>query len=285
MFEYLYARFSLRDPKRIKDPALSGAVALTQGYILLTCMSEMQHLRWGNEILWELSKAGKISTPYAPIIKSSPVVPNVRSGPLPPSDRTVESIAAHLKAERLALYRSSRLARPTAAALAAACSGDPHAEWRERTLRPLDPQTQQDFINIEHPSGFIDSAYARVVATLDQTNSYPAHLVELARRIVGDGVQHEARFSAIQAALKPYKVGDYVRTDMKLGAGAKVAPAIECRDEIMADLRVAYAYAASNHFAECAGKIAEARLKMTKLLKEGETLADQNIGIPFFEGI
>jgi hypothetical protein len=283
MFEYLYARFSLRDPAKIRDLELRGAVAMTREYLLLTCMSEMQHLRLGNEILWELRKTNQISA-YAPIIESSPVVPRVRGGPLPPSDRTLESIADHLKAERMGQYRSRPLARPAAADLAAARSGDPDAEWRERTLRPLDPDAQQDFINIEHPSRFIDSAYAQVVATLAQAG-YPEHLVELARRIVSDGVQHEVRFSAIQAALKPYKVGDYLRTDMKLGAGGDVAAAIECRDDIIALLREAYAYAAGNRVAECAAKIADARLKMTKLLKEGETLADQNIGIPFFEGI
>jgi hypothetical protein len=40
-----------------------------------------------------------------------------------------------------------------------------------------------------------------------------------------------------------------------------------------------------SYFEKCAGKIADARLKMTELLKEGETLASQNIGIPFFDGI
>ncbi len=284
MFEYLYARFSLRDPRRIRDPALKGAVTLTQGYLLLTCMSEMQHLRWGNEILWELRKADLISG-YEPIIESSPVVPHARGGPLAPSDRTKESIAAHLEAERTAHHRSRPLARPTAADLAAARSGDPHAKWRERTLRPLDPDAQQDFINIEHPSGFIDSAYARVVATLAQADIYPPHLVELARRIVGDGVQHEARFSAIKATLKPYKVADYLRTGLTLGARGEVATAIACRDEIISDLREAYAYAASNHFEKCAGKIADARAKMNRLLEEGEALAGQNIGIPFFDGI
>jgi hypothetical protein len=119
-----------------------------------------------------------------------------------------------------------------------------------------------------------------------QTDIYPAHLVELARRIVSDGVQHEARFSTIQAALRPYQKNlDYLRTDMRVGAGAEVATAIDYRDDIMAGLREAYADAANNRVAECAAKIAAARLKMTELLKEGETLADRNIGIPFFEGI
>jgi hypothetical protein len=280
MFEYLYARFSLRDPETIRDRALKGAVALTREYLLLTCMSEMQHLRWGNEILWELNKAGKLSA-YAPIIEASLVVPKARGGPLL-SDRSLESITDHLNVERMIQYRLRRLTRPTAAEER---SGSPGKEWRKRSLRPLNPEAQQDFINIEHPSGFIDSAYARVVATLAQTDIYPAHLVELARRIVSDGVQHEARFSAIKAALKPFKEVDYLRTNMRVGAEGNADTAIRCRDDIMAALREAYADAASNRVAESSGKIAAARLMMTKLLEEGETLANRNIGIPFFEGI
>ena len=77
---------------------------------------------------------------------------------------------------------------------------------RAELLRPLDPEAQQDFIAIEHPSGFIDGAYARVAATLDQTEIYPAHMVQLAERIVSDGVQHEVRCITIKGALRPYEV-------------------------------------------------------------------------------
>jgi hypothetical protein len=286
VFEYLYARFSLRDPRSIADAALSGAVALAREYLLLICMSEMQHLRWGNEILWELRKAGLISA-YAPIIESCQIVPVGCGGPLP-YPRTSESIAAYLKAGRKVGSRPRRLAQPTAAALAEATSRGADPEWRERTLRPLDPEAQQDFINIEHPSGFIDSAYARVAATLAQTDIYPPHLVQLAERIVGDGVQHEVRCITIKGALRPYEddAGRYLRTGMKLGTGRDVETAIGHRNDIITALKEAYAAAASERVADCAVKIAAARVKMTQLLDEGERLANEkNIGIPFFEGI
>ena len=128
----------------------------------------------------------------------------------------------------------------------------------------------------------------RVAATLAQTDIYPPHLVQLAERIVGDGVQHEVRCITIKGALRPYEndAGRYLRTGMKLGTGRDVETAIGHRNDIITALKEAYAAAASERVADCAVKIAAARVKMTQLLDEGERLANEkNIGIPFFEGI
>jgi hypothetical protein len=73
---------------------------------------------------------------------------------------------------------------------------------------------------------------------------------------------------------------------MKLGTGRDVETAIGYRNDIITALKEAYAAAASERVADCAVKIAAARVKMTQLLEEGERLANKkNIGIPFFEGI
>jgi hypothetical protein len=288
VFEYLYARFSLRDPttEKIKDDALRGAITLAREYLLLIAMSEMHHLRWGNEILWELRKAGKIPT-YDPIVRSSEMVPRGRGGPLRGAE-TRASITGYVYAEHKTEFRPSQLQAPTAAADAQlqATHGGIDSGWRPRALRSLTPDVQQDFINIEHPSAFIDGAYARVVATLRQPGEYPPNLVDLAERIVSDGVQHESRFNTIKAALAPFTADDYLRANFHLGNKTDVKKALKQRDSIIEDLKKAYFAAANDHFADCAQRIAHARVTMNKLLKEGERLAtEENAGIPFFDGL
>ena len=59
-FEYLYARFSLiseQEAKRL-DETMYGAVLLARERLLLIAASEMQHLRWVNQMLWDLQHAG-----------------------------------------------------------------------------------------------------------------------------------------------------------------------------------------------------------------------------------
>jgi hypothetical protein len=78
-FEYLYARFSLRDRDDLRQDALRGPLAMSREYLLLIAISEMQHLRWDNEILYELYKARKIDS-YDPIIRSAELVPEGTGG-------------------------------------------------------------------------------------------------------------------------------------------------------------------------------------------------------------
>ena len=284
VFEYVYARFSLLDPTDIDDDGLNGAVALAQEQLLLVAASEMQHLRWGNEMLWELRKAGKIAK-YDPIVRPSKQVPQGRGGPLR-GPITTKSLAAYVKVEPKTEFRPRKVEPPnqTAAAQPQAAQGGADTGWRDRALRPLSRDVQQDFINIEHPSAFIDGAYARVVATLRKPE-YPPNLVELAQRIVSDGVQHESRFNTIKAALAPFDEGQYLRPDFKPGQPNDVLTALGLRDSIIKALNDAYAAAGNERFAECAKHIADARETMNKLLLEGERLAKDKIGIPFFDGL
>ena len=284
VFEYLYARSSLRDPATV-DEVLRGPLSVAREYLLLIAVSEMQHLRWDNELLWELRKAGKIST-YAPIVKPSEMVPEGSGGPLRGA-KTRASITAYVAAEHKTEFRPSQLQAPSEAAVAQfqAAHGGGHAGWRPRALRPLTPDVQQDFINIEHPSGFIDGAYARVVATLRLPGEYPPNLVGLAQRIVADGVQHESRFNTIKAALAPFDADDYLRPAFNPGTNPQVHTALTQRDDIIAALLAAYLAAANDHIADCAERIANARAIMNELLIESERLAARNIGIPFFDGL
>jgi Ferritin-like len=284
VFEYLYARFSLLNPSEVDQKTVdAGAVALAQENLLLIAASEMQHMRWGNEILWELHKAGKIAR-YDPILTPSKQVPQGRGGPLR-GPITRQSLAAYVKVEHKTefLPRKFKVFTQAAGSQHQRAQGDAAAGWRDRALRPLTRDVQQDFINIEHPSAYIDSAYARVVATLRKPE-YPANLVGLAQRIVSDGVQHESRFNAIKAALAPFDERQYLRGTYAPGQPKDVSTALELRDSIIKALHQAYTAADNDNLADCAQHIANARGTMNKLLSEGEHLARDNIGIPFFDG-
>ena len=79
-----------------------------------------------------------------------------------------------------------------------------------------------DFIALEHPSSFIDGAYARVIATLRRPE-YPDHLSDLAIRIASEGMEHESHFIDIKAALAPFNESEYLRPNMQVGTPAQAA--------------------------------------------------------------
>jgi Ferritin-like len=282
VFEYLYARFSLRDPSEIKDAGLSGAIALAQENLLLIAAGEMQHLRWGNEILWELHKAGKIAK-YDPIVTPSKQVPEGDGGPLQ-VPMTRESVASYVRVKPKTQFLPPKVKTPAQAAGPQAAQGGADTKWRDRALRPLTRDVQQDFINIEHPSAYIDGAYSQVVATLRQSE-YPPHLVGLAQRIVSDGVQHESWFNTIKAGLAPFGEKQYLRPGYELAQPKDVPKALQQRDSIIQALKKAYTAAGNEDFVDCAKHIAAARDTMNTLMSEGERLAKAKKGIPFFNGL
>ena len=161
--------------------------------------------------------------------------------------------------------------------------------YRSASLRPLTPEALKDFIAIEHPSCYIDGAYSRVIATLDQGRAqrYPEHMVDLAVRIAGDGVQHETRFRQIKDALVAVLPAtlSYLRKNFREGNKIEAKGAIKPLRTIKDNLRSAYIAAAGNQFGrtrrESRRQPAEA---MIQLLEVGEELAaKRHIGIPFFK--
>src|SRR4029077_5500946 len=61
--EYLYAYFSLLTPDEAKGSPgaeLTSDVTFARSMLMLTAGSEMQHLRWTNELLWRLAAAGLV---------------------------------------------------------------------------------------------------------------------------------------------------------------------------------------------------------------------------------
>jgi hypothetical protein len=239
--EYLYARFSLLSPEEATARGsipLRDHVTIARHYLLLIAASEMQHVRWANEILWSLFESGLI-TEYNPVLTLAQTVPR---GPQNPP--------------------------------------------RHRALRPLERETLEDFIAVEQPSGTIDGAYAKVIVTLaGQEYQKLPHLRDTASRIANDGVQHYERLCELQRVLKHYD-GDpsypYLRK-ITLGTAASAAVAIARRDAILKELHDAYVGLARGSFAAVANLISGARQNMALLIEEGERLAAQGVGIPFWE--
>ena len=155
---------------------------------------------------------------------------------------------------------------------------------RDSSLRRLTPEALHDFINIERPSGFLDGAYSRVIATL-RSPIYPAHAVELAQRIDSDGVDHYSRFREVAVALRAYDKADpplpYLRK-LEVGSRKQAAEALKIYEDILGDLGEGYKDYGKGKFAEGAPQVNAARTRMNDLLKVGEKLAAKGVGIPFW---
>lgn len=170
------------------------------------------------------------------------------------------------------------------------------AEWvrisadgdrRRRMLRRLEPATLDDFIAVERPSGMIDGAYARVIATLRQP-AYPKDLLQIGERIVADGTQHYEQFRDLQVVLQAYDgtvdgrpVYPYLR-EVEPGSAQQAAEALALYATIRAELTVGYQDMSLRKFADAGQHVLAARAAMTKLLEVGDRLAAGHIGIPFW---
>jgi hypothetical protein len=86
--EYLYARYTVRTPAEIADNqvTLRGVVEFVRHELLMIAVSEMRHMRWANQLLWSLSKAGILTRPPAlPALAVAPTIP--MGGGKPPRPR------------------------------------------------------------------------------------------------------------------------------------------------------------------------------------------------------
>ena len=151
---------------------------------------------------------------------------------------------------------------------------------RPRALRPLEAKVLADFVAVERPSGTLDGAYARVVATL--ARDYPTTLLQLARQIVADGMEHFTRFSEITKVLCAWSVPTgapppWLRPIVKASAD-QASAALDAYHAILAHLKRAY----QRGDMEDAGQIVEARAGMMRLDAEAEKLAVAGLGVPFF---
>lgn len=192
----------------------------------------MRHLRWVNQLIWEMEHAGLLTKKFGPALGVADELPVNGPQKMPPR------------------------------------------------LRPLTPDVLADFIAVEKPSGTLDGAYARVLATL-RDPKYPAPLEQLAARILADGEQHFMRFREIQRVLKPFSTGNppaYLQPIQPAPANnAQAKEAMALYHTILNDLSKAY----DTGDMENANLIAAARTTMFTLKDTAEKLAKAGFGVPY----
>jgi hypothetical protein len=89
--EYLYAMFSVKDPTEVKGQSLKDAVAFVRHEILVIAVSEMRHLRWANQLIWEMEQKGLTTagTKFGPSLGVAKTVPG-KDGERPPALRVLD---------------------------------------------------------------------------------------------------------------------------------------------------------------------------------------------------
>lgn len=161
---------------------------------------------------------------------------------------------------------------------------DGAVNWRPRALRRLTHETLDDFIRIEEPSGLIEGAYARVVATLRQPD-YPPHLADLATRVDTDGIEHFANFHYAKRILRGYAGAlpdyPYLRT-VEPGPADQAEPALAIYRQIVAGLTEAFRYFGNSDFQAAGRDVDKAREAMRELDRTADALAAKGIGVPFW---
>jgi Ferritin-like len=83
-YQYLYGLFSLRDPSEAPPDrwkTMPADLVTARQFVTMVAVSEMTHLRWVNQLLWELDRAGlyPAGSHYEPVL-SPLVVPTPVSG-------------------------------------------------------------------------------------------------------------------------------------------------------------------------------------------------------------
>ena len=249
---YLYAYFSLKAPEDLSDEDrrvwsdLADDLRAARQFILSVALSEMTHMRWVNQILWALDRAGH----YPPGEGYRPVVRPLQPG-----------------------------------APASLTAGPPdEKERRVRRLRRAEPHVLWEFVEVERPGKEIDREYAGLVHFLrEPPDRFPAGLYELAVRIDSDGLQHYQKFRDTHAVLSRYPAARYLREVETASPGhPAVKTALDLLAKIVAATIAGYQAEAQDDMPAAAAKLIEARDAMRLFQTEAEGLARRGIGIPFF---
>ncbi|UAB87930.1 hypothetical protein I5192_11875 [Ruegeria sp. SCSIO 43209] len=98
--QYLYAYFSLADPETAdtrKWPTLKDDLIFARRSVLEVAIGEMTHMRWANQLLWELEPEG-----YEPILTPSETLPAGKGKTQPRALRplTAQALADFIEIER-----------------------------------------------------------------------------------------------------------------------------------------------------------------------------------------
>jgi hypothetical protein len=110
--EYLYAMFSVISPdeaealssKAGRWPTLAADVAFVRHRLKLIAISEMEHLRWANQLLWELNEQ-QPSGRFRPVLHQARMIPT--SGGGPPRRHQLRRLSFKVLKEYIAVERPS----------------------------------------------------------------------------------------------------------------------------------------------------------------------------------
>lgn len=240
--QYLYARYSLKDPAQAGNADLADVLTFVWHELLLIAVSEMHHLRWVNQLLWSLHHNGLIAD-RKPSLGVADKIPTP-TGTRMPGGRGVVT------------------------------------EMRAPDLLPLNPEVLDAFIAIEEPSGFLDGQYSRVLSTLRQP-LYGPTLEQLAARIVADGSEHFSRFREIQLALNPHRPEEYLQPDYKRAPEANkgASAALNIYGQVLQELGDAYL---SGDMEDAAHIANARKLMFDLDKSARDLANNERLGIPFF---
>ncbi|MGY6697372.1 MAG: ferritin-like domain-containing protein [Roseinatronobacter sp.] len=257
---YLYACFSLRAAEEVSPseratwPDLPDDLRLARQLILSVALSEMTHMRWVNQVLWMLDRAGLYPQgQYQPVIR--PDLEALPSANAADDDNALEALV--------------------------------------RLLRPATHDVIAEFVRIERPAGRIDREYAGLVDHLrENAADYPPGLYELAVRIDSDGLQHFHKFKEVESILSRYSAipALYLRpVELAKPDDPAVARALELLADIVAQTKEAYRAEHQDDLRRADSCIQNARAAMRAFQTEAEALASgartgRSLGIPFFAG-
>jgi len=249
-FEYLYAMLSLHLPEEIERPdasrwpTLPDDLKVVRHYLLLTLASEMQHLRWANEILWGLHQANLVPGNFEPVLVPARTIP-VGGKDAEGNVRARESVLRRLEQATLedfiAVEYPSGFVDGAYARVIVTLRGleyPPH-------LAGLAERIVSD--GMEHESRFVEIRALLRAYPKDGSSAYPY--------------------------LRKLEVGTWTQ--------ARIAQPVF--REILDELRGAYEKAAHDGFTEAGKSVMAARANMQELLKKAEQLAARGIGLPLLD--
>lgn len=246
---YLYAHFSLRAPDEVTPqqravwPDLADDLTAARQLILSVALSEMTHLRWDNQILWMLHRAGLSGRKaYEPVI------------------RPVATTKRGTAREALSGPAWARTLRPATL--------DVIEDFiaAERPGKAID--TEYARLVHELRSG---------------ERTYPEGLYELAVRIDSDGLQHYQKFRDMALILRRYAADpNLYRRNLTLAKPDDVAAELGLVTSIVEALKEGYAAEANDDMRAAEAAILQSRTAMRDLMTAWEALARNGIGLPVF---